>query len=111
MLFNDGQGILYPLGDLLHRQHKGMDGAFHALQEIDPHQLNQLIFTVSLTEYTAPVCDSHIVAIFVGATLLRAHIAERSIKPQRQTVDHLVHFTNRRELAQGINGGAFIDRL
>ena len=82
MAVDDVQRVRDAPKDLLHRQHEGMDGAFHAFEQIHPHEMHQLVFAVDLLEYALTTRHAHIITFLVGATFLGAHIAQWRIQPQ-----------------------------
>ena len=77
---------------------KGVDRAFHTLEQIDPHQVNQALFAVCLLEYALTAFDLHVVFAAVFFALVHAHVFERRICAQVQTADGAVDVMQGREL-------------
>ena len=53
-----------------HRERKGMDRAFHALEQIDAHELNEAFFAIHLAEDAVAPANTDAVALVIRRALV-----------------------------------------
>src|SRR3546814_7459800 len=66
------------------------DRAFHALQDIDPQQMNQAFLAVDLPEEALAAPDFGAVFFVVGGLLVRKHESQGRISAERKPPDFAV---------------------
>ena len=84
----------------LNGKREGRDRALHALEHIDPQQVDQTFFAIRLAEeaFAAPYLGA--VFLVVGGLLVRQHIAQRCIGRQVEAADLVVDVADGLELAR-----------
>ena len=90
MGINFGQQSVDLLSELGGRQRERVNGAFHALEQIDAHKVNQAFFTVNLFEYPFACAHGFIVTTGVFGLFGFAHEFQRRITRQGQSSDGFV---------------------
>ena len=92
-----------------HGQAEGPDRAFHALEQVHPHQVNQALFAVDLAEDAFAAPDGGAVLLVVGGELAFLHVAQRRVAGQLQAPDLQVDLLDRLEFAGSVDIGLDVD--
>ena len=107
---DDGELAIDAPGDFPHSQREGMNGAFHALQEVHADEADELLFAVGLTEDGVAALDFDIVFFRVGRALFRQEIGDRCVERERQAQQALVDLADVWELVLRVDAGVFVAR-
>ena len=109
MRLNPGQHALHVTQLAAHRQAERVHRALHALQHVDPQQVNEAFFTIGLPEEALAAADLGAVLRVVRRLLVRQHVPQRCVRRQVQAPDLAVDLCDGPEVASQIDIALEVD--